>query len=566
MNRFVMQPLIRLYGLTTRLALLLWVWGKRLVDLVLYIALLPWRQLRFKKLAEVQQAKAFRITCNALDAIKQTIGSRPAEYGGLLGGSRDDFLITEFHFDESAHRTSGTYSPHTVSVNKLLRDEWNPAGINLLGFVHSHPPGLRVPSGGDLAYAARILDHVPDLKEILLPLVISEADTGDFEFLPFAVVRDSMRGIRVEKRDLVIVDATQGDTEMEQRPTVLPPFSADELAWRCIGASIHRGRKSYCADDTFKRVKGAYDLARMARSRVIYVGCGGAAAFAEDLARAGVGEHVLIDADSVSVTNLATQQVYRKDVGRPKVDCIAERIADINPDASILTWNRYLDEDISDDEFERLALGVVPGSAAPVTTLICGLTDSFWAQARINRLALKFGLPSLCAQVYEEGRGAEITFTYPGITPACHRCILSSRYEAFLNKGFTNDVTSDGTPICATTRLNALKAFMSLAILHHGTCHPRWGGFLERVGNRNLIQIRMDPDIPLKIFEKVFGGGMKDRILFDEAVWLPQDPDGPNGRPTCPDCGGIGDLRREHASLLDTRISISSSEAVSILY
>jgi len=562
MNRSVIQPFIRLAGLIGRLALLLWAWAKSLVGLVSHIALFPWRLLRFKKFAKVvQPEKTFRITSKALDAIKQTIGSRPAEYGGMLGGSRDDFLITQFHFDESAHRSSGTYSPDTVSVNQLLREEWNPAGINLLGFVHSHPPGLRVPSGGDLAYAARILDHVPDLNEILLPLVISEADTGNFDFLPFAVVRDSLNGVRVEKRELVVVEVAERVPEIEQRPPIHQPFLGDEVAWRYVGPPKHRNRVAFCADDTFKRVRGAYDLDRMARSRVIYVGCGGAAAFAEDMARSGVGEHVLIDADVVSLTNLATQQVYRKDIGRPKVDCIAERIADINPNASVLTCRRHLDDDFTDEEFERVVLGLMPNMAAPETTLLCGLTDNFWAQARINRLALKFGLPSLCAQVYAEGRGAEITFTYPGVTPACHRCILSSRYDAFLNEGFTNNVTSDGTPICATARLNALKSFLGLAILHHGTSHPRWGGLLKRIGNRNLIQIRMDPDLSLNVFDKVFGGGMRERILFDEAVWLPQDPDGPNGRPTCPDCGGNGDLHYANASLADTRITLPSAAA-----
>lgn len=65
----------------------------------------------------------------------------------------------------------------------------------------------------------------------------------------------------------------------------------------------------------------------------------------------------------------------------------------------------------------------------PVMTLLCGLTENFHAQARINALALHLGLPSLCAQVWREGRGgAEITFTYPSVTSACHRCILASHY------------------------------------------------------------------------------------------------------------------------------------------
>jgi hypothetical protein len=273
------------------------------------------------------------------------------------------------------------------------------------------------------------------------------------------------------------------------------------------------------------------------------------------MARAGVGEHVLIDPDNVAETNLATQQTYRRDIGAPKVDCVAERIRDINPNATVVTHKAWLDE-FDDDQFIRLAKEPLRRASAdePLVTLVCGLTDSFDAQARVNRLGLTFGLPTLCGQVYREGRGAEITFNYPGITPACHRCALNSRYRAY-QQGFQNDVTSDGTPIFTAGRINALLGFVAMALLHHGSKHARWGGLLERIGKRSLIQIRMDPDLQLPVFQRVFGGGDAQRILFDDVVWLPQDPDcAATGFPTCPDCGGTGDLRNAIGTIKDTRV------------
>ena len=53
----------------------------------------------------------------------------------------------------------------------------------------------------------------------------------------------------------------------------------------------------------------------------------------------------------------------------------------------------------------------------PIRTLLCGCTDAFFAQAHVNRVGLHFGVPTLCAQVYAEGRGAEITFTFPASRP-----------------------------------------------------------------------------------------------------------------------------------------------------
>lgn len=475
----------------------------------------------------------FRITRQAYDAIRASVGAEPAEQGGILGGSRRDSVVRHFYFDTTASRSRVTYSPDHVTVNRLFAENWNPSGIQFLGVVHSHPPGVRHPSGGDLIYARAILDHLAELDELLLPIVVSEPDSGKFELIPFRAVR-GRNGISVEPMTLVVE-----------------------------------------SDDTFNRVKRAYDLDRLAISRLIVVGVGGAAQFVEEMARAGVGSFVLIDPDIVSETNLATQQTYRKDIGRPKVDCVAARIRDINPNAQLTTRQQALDE-IDDYEIQRLVARPLPNGLQPAMTLLCGFSDDFQAQARVNRLALHVGLPSLCAQVYKEGRGAEITFTYPGVTPACHRCVLSSRYAAYLNHGFRNDVTSDGTPIVATARLNALKGFLALALLHHetgvraasehrndrpaeGPGNQRWGTLLDRIGNRNLIQIRMDPELVstlgLGVFDRVFGPGDSQRILFDETVWLPQEPENSStGHTPCPDCGGSGDLRKAIGTFSDTRI------------
>lgn len=272
----------------------------------------------------------------------------------------------------------------------------------------------------------------------------------------------------------------------------------------------------------------------------------------------------MVDPDVVTETNLATQQTYRRDIGRPKVDCIAERIRDINPMAKTIALQKSLD-DISDEEIRRLALDPIDGREAG-RTVICGLTDAFFAQARVNKIALQLGLPSLCAQVYMEGRGAEITFTYPGVTPACHRCILSSRYPYFLEQRQKNDVASHGTPIFSTTRLNAIKGFVMLALLHHGSEHPRWGNMLSRIGNRNLIQIRMDPDfaetMTMSVFDRVFEKADKERLFFDEVVWLSQEQECPDaGYAACPDCGGTGDLRDAIGKFEDTKLTPQVSMA-----
>lgn len=498
-----------------------------------------------------------RLTKGVHDAILDSVGKLHAETGGMLGGDRATGVVTHFHFDTSSRRSGVTYSPDYKLLTKLLTKEWNPNGVQLIGFVHSHPRGCESPSGGDRIYAGDILKANDAIEVLHLPIVISSADSDKPKLLPFIARRGEDGSVEIESVPLVLVDEKSGAASIG-RP-------ADETYAEVPEHTVTSEPATPRADvsETFSRVGNAYDLERMARCRIVAVGAGGAAAFLEDLARAGVEEFVLIDPDVVAETNLATQQVYRRDLGRPKVDCIAERLRDINPNARIAARKQFLD-DIGDDAFADLAMQPLNGALPPMRTLVCGFTDHFPAQARVNRLALHFALPSLCAQLYREGRGLEVTYTFPGLTPACHRCVLSSRYAAYLDKGFKNDVSSQGTPIFATARLNALKGFIALALLHYDETpakHPaarRWSELLQRIGDRNLALVRVDPDIATTIgltqFDAAFGGADGKYLLFDETIWRPQKHECPEtGSPHCPDCGGTGDLRHAVGTFRDTR-------------
>lgn len=90
---------------------------------------------------------------------------------------------------------------------------------------------------------------------------------------------------------------------------------------------------------------------KLNKSHVLVVGLGGVGAYAaEQLARAGIGEMTIIDSDVVSVSN-KNRQLLAMDstVGRPKVEVMAERIRDINPDIVLHPLQLYLkDQNIID--------------------------------------------------------------------------------------------------------------------------------------------------------------------------------------------------------------------------
>jgi len=71
---------------------------------------------------------------------------------------------------------------------------------------------------------------------------------------------------------------------------------------------------------------------RIENSRVCLLGVGGiGAAIASILAGAGIGTIALVDGDHIELTNLTRQYLFREsDIGRPKVDRIAEAISEAN--------------------------------------------------------------------------------------------------------------------------------------------------------------------------------------------------------------------------------------------
>lgn len=91
---------------------------------------------------------------------------------------------------------------------------------------------------------------------------------------------------------------------------------------------------------------GSDALKRLSESRALVVGLGGVGAYAaEMLARAGVGELVLLDSDVVGDTNRNRQLVaLTSTVGRLKCDVLKERLMDINPEIRITTVPEYLTE------------------------------------------------------------------------------------------------------------------------------------------------------------------------------------------------------------------------------
>lgn len=85
------------------------------------------------------------------------------------------------------------------------------------------------------------------------------------------------------------------------------------------------------------RLYGDQGLQRLGQAHVAVVGIGGVGSWAaEALARSGVGEITLFDLDDVCVSNTNRQaHALEGQVGRPKVEVMAERLRAINPACTV---------------------------------------------------------------------------------------------------------------------------------------------------------------------------------------------------------------------------------------
>jgi hypothetical protein len=301
---------------------------------------------------------------------------------------------------------------------------------------------------------------------------------------------------------------------------------------------------SFDRADLDRKIKASVDTDTLRQTVIFAGGSGGANNIYENLVRLGIKKLTVIDFDHVGASNLVTQGWYGDQLGKPKVEALRENARRVLPDPESATRAlNFVQGDflkMSDEDLEGVA-----GDA----DLMMFMADDFHAQARGNRLALKLQRPAIFAMMYEKARCCEVTFLIPGVTPACHRCATSSRYEAYLRKQYTNDVTSDGSLIFQTHAINSIIGMIALAILHNDKPGFEFSGWFGSNWERNLLQFRLSPNYESDLFRRVLSA--PQAFCFD-TVWQKIEPERAPRYAPCPDCGGSGDLR--NASIDATKI------------
>src|ERR1700716_972065 len=133
---------------------------------------------------------------------------------------------------------------------------------------------------------------------------------------------------------------------------------------------------------------------KLLAAKVLLIGAGGLGSPAAlYLAAAGVGTIGIVDYDTVDLSNLHRQIIHgHANIGKAKVDSVRERLADVNPDVNVITFNEPISSANALDIMRDFDI-VVNGS------------DNFPTRYLVNDAAYLLGTPLVDGTLFRfEGR------------------------------------------------------------------------------------------------------------------------------------------------------------------
>lgn len=217
------------------------------------------------------------------------------------------------------------------------------------------------------------------------------------------------------------------------------------------------------------------------RSRVLIVGMGGLGCpVALYLAASGVGELHLADDDTVDLSNLQRQIAHGSaDIGRGKVDSVAESIHALNTDIRVVPHSVRL----SGEALVEAVAGV---------DLVVDASDNFTTRFALNRACYTARKP-LVSGAAIRGEGQLSVFDFRREDSPCYRCLYHEADDAALNCSESGVLAPVVGIIGSMQALEALKCLSGLG-------EPLVGRLLLFDGiNMELRQLnlRRDPACPV---------------------------------------------------------------------
>lgn len=232
------------------------------------------------------------------------------------------------------------------------------------------------------------------------------------------------------------------------------------------------------------REVGGLGQIKLKGSSVLIIGSGGLGVpAATQLVGAGVGTVTIVDADTVDISNLPRQTLYRtSDIGAPKADVAAKHLSALNPDVCITAVP------------ERATADTLPGLLSGQDLVLDG-SDNFETRLAVNDAAVAAGVPLISGAVAGfDGQVATFAPTKGEGLP-CYRCLMPE------HPGEAADQTCSDMGILGpvTAHIGSMMAFEALRELMglEGGLRGKLHLVNLLTGVQRTIRLPKDPHCPV---------------------------------------------------------------------
>lgn len=215
---------------------------------------------------------------------------------------------------------------------------------------------------------------------------------------------------------------------------------------------------------------------RMRHAHVLIAGCGSVGSYvAEHFVRCGAGEVTLLDPDTVDYANLSRANFRASDVGKPKIQALAERLIAISPELKINFVQKTL-QDLSHDEFNQLIAR---------SDLVMSALDDRRAQLQINQFAYWHKKPAVFIGAFAKAHAGEVAVV--DAPSPCFACATVFRDMVPVEEQGSHDygtgrLVSEVALAADIQSISAIGVRLGLSCLMKGT-----GTSLEQFAQKALV-------------------------------------------------------------------------------
>lgn len=150
-----------------------------------------------------------------------------------------------------------------------------------------------------------------------------------------------------------------------------------------------------------------WDQTKLDNGKVVLVGVGAIGSYvATILASSGIGKLIIIEFDTIELSNLNRQLLFRnRDIGKSKAEIAAQRLKELNPDIEIEFYHKKMEE--------------VPVSIYKEADVIIGCLDTFIGRRWVSSMAINVKKPLILGGMFAFLGDVQVIIPYK---TACFEC------------------------------------------------------------------------------------------------------------------------------------------------